>query len=173
MAAPGDLVAWAAAVKIAVDPLLSTYQHLRLLVDDVAGTGRTVQLAVGVEALPLLDESAESGALPQCPGSYAGCAGLALRQMSRILKPDASLFLSVDIGGVPTPDEPTVFSADSLTGLLQEQFVIVHHTANPVSHSGWREGSVRILARKRVQAPVALDREHILQAYLARLEEQK
>jgi ubiquinone/menaquinone biosynthesis C-methylase UbiE len=166
----GDLAAWAAAVKIAVDPLLYTYQQLRMLVDDIAGTSRTVHLAVGIEALPLLDESADlvicRNALDHMPD-----AALALRQMCRILKPDGRLFLSVDIGGVPTPDEPTVFSAESLALLLQEQFVIVRQTDYPVSHSGWRDGSVRILARKRAPAAVALDREHILQAYMARLEQ--
>ena len=106
----GDLAAWSAAVKIAVDPLLYTYQKLRLLVDDVAGTSRTVYLAMGVEALPLLDECADlvvcRNALDHMPAPQ-----MALRQIGRILKAEALLFLSVDIGGIPTPDEPTVFSA--------------------------------------------------------------
>ena len=46
----GDLAAWSAAVKIAVDPLLYTYQKLRMLVDDVdlgahpADLGQPVEL---------------------------------------------------------------------------------------------------------------------------------
>jgi SAM-dependent methyltransferase len=166
----GDLAAWSAAVKIAVDPLLYTYQKLRLLVDDVAGTSRTVYLAMGVEALPLLDECADlvvcRNALDHMPAPQ-----MALRQIGRILKAEALLFLSVDIGGIPTPDEPTVFSVESLAALLQEQFAIVHQTDEHLSHSGWRAGSVRILAQKRPQASVVLDREKILQAYIARLEQ--
>src|SRR5262245_56893905 len=37
----GDLAAWPAAIKIAVDPLLYTYQKLGMLVEDVAGTSHT------------------------------------------------------------------------------------------------------------------------------------
>ena len=166
----GDLAAWSAAVKIAVDPLLNTYQQLGMLVDDVAGTSRTVHVAVGIETLPLLDASADlvicRNALDHMPDPQ-----LALRQMSRVLKAGAPLFLSVDIGGVPTPDEPTVFSVDSLAALLQEQFDVVRQTDDHVSHSGWRTGSVRILAQKKPQANAVLDREQILQAYMARLEQ--
>jgi hypothetical protein len=95
---------------------------------------------------------------------------VALQQIGRILKGDTPLFLSVDIGGVATPDEPTLFSVESLAALLQEQFAIVCQTDDPCSHSGWRAGSVRILARKRPQASVGLDREQILRAYMVRLE---
>lgn len=90
-------------------------------------------------------------------------------QIGRILKAEALLFLSVDIGGIPTPDEPTVFSVDRLTVLLQEQFAIGHQTDEPRSHSGWRAGSVRMLAHKRPQASRGLDRDTLLQAYIARL----
>jgi SAM-dependent methyltransferase len=166
----GDLATWSAAVKIAVDPLLYTYQKLRMLVDDVAGTSRTVHLAIGVEALPLLDECSDlvvcRNALDHMPVPQK-----ALQQIGRILKAEGLLFLSVDIGGIPTPDEPTVFSVESLTTLLQGQFAIVHQTDEHLSHSGWRAGSVRILAQKRPQASVVLDRDKLLQAYVARLEQ--
>jgi SAM-dependent methyltransferase len=166
----GDLAAWSAAVKIVVDPLLYTYQKLGMLVDDVAGTSRTVQLAVGVEALPLLDDCADlvicRNALDHMPDPK-----MALRQIYRILKEDTLLFLSVDIGGFPTPDEPTVFSVESLSVLLHDQFAIVRQADDHLSHSGWRAGSVRILARKRPQASTVLDRDKILQAYIARLEQ--
>ena len=168
----GDLAAWPAAVKIAVDPLLYTYQQLRMLVDDVAGTSHTVYLAMSVETLPLLDECADlvicRNALDHMPDPTMG-----LQQICRILKDNAPLFLSVDFGGFPTPDEPTVFTVDSLTSLLQEQFTVVCHTAGHPSHSGWRAGSVRILARKKLQANNGLDRDQILQAYMARLEERE
>jgi hypothetical protein len=78
----------------------------------------------------------------------------------------------VDLGGFATPDEPTVFSADSLVALLvQEQFEIIRHTGDEPPHSGWRLCSMRILARKKPQAGPTLDKEEILQAYMARLGE--
>jgi SAM-dependent methyltransferase len=166
----GDLAAWPAAVKIAVDPLLYTYQKLGMIIEDIAGTNRTVHLAMGVEDLPLLDECANlvicRNALDHMPAPDEG-----LQQMWRILKADGRLFLSVDTGGFATPDEPTVFSADSLATLLQEHFEIVKGTADELPHSAWRPASVRILARKKPQVGPTLDREEILQAYMARLED--
>jgi SAM-dependent methyltransferase len=168
----GDLAAWPAAVKIAVDPLLYTYQKLHMIVDDIAGTSHTVHLAVGVEALPLLDDCADlvlcRNALDHMPDPKLG-----LQQICRILKDDAALFLSVDIGGFATPDEPTVFSVDNLVALLEEQFTIVCYTDDHPSHSGWRSESVRMLARKKLQTNNGLDSDHVLQAYIARLEERE
>jgi len=167
----GDLVAWPAAVKIAVDPLLYTYQKLNMLLEDMGGTSRTVHLAMSVEELPLLDECANlvicRNALDHIPDPAK-----ALQQIGRILKADGRLFLSVDIGGFPTPDEPTVFSVNSLiTLLLQAQFEIVRHTDGELPHSGWRPCSLRLLARKKPQAGLSLDKEEILEAYMARLGE--
>jgi SAM-dependent methyltransferase len=161
-------VAWPAAIKIAVDPLLYVYQKLGMLLDDVVGTTRTVHLAVSAEELPLLDECADlvicRNALDHMPAPAR-----VLQQIWRILKPAGGVFLSVDIGGVSTPDEPTVFSADSLAALLRAQFEIVKQIDNKPAHSGWRPGSVRILARKKPHAGVRLDKEKILRAYMARL----
>jgi SAM-dependent methyltransferase len=168
----GDLAAWPAAVKIAVDPLLYTYQKLRMLVDDAAGTSHTVHLPVGVEALPLLDDCTDlvicRNALDHMPDPQ-----MALGQICRILKETAPLFLSVDVGGFPTPDEPTVFSVESLSALLEDQFAIVRQTDDHLAHSGWRAGSVRIVAQKKRQDSWVLDRDQILQAYIARLEERE
>jgi len=169
----GDLVAWPAAVKIAIDPLLYAYQQLGMLIDDVAGTSRTVHLAVGIEELPLLDASADlvicRNALDHMPDPQLG-----LTQIHRILRAGASLFLSVDFGGFPTPDEPTVFSLESLAALLQEQFAIIRQTSDHPSHNGWRTGSVRLAARKNGPHPSAgLDKEKILRDYVARLEQRK
>jgi SAM-dependent methyltransferase len=155
------LSAWDAAVKIAAAPLLATYQQLQLLVDDVPGTSRTVNLSIGVEALPLLEACADlvicRNALDHMPEPHR-----AVGQMARILKPQALLFLSVDMGGVSTPDEPIVFSVETLIGLLQEHFVIVHHTDGHPAHSGWRAGSVRLVARKKPSTPKTLDKVQIL-----------
>jgi hypothetical protein len=59
------------------------------------------------------------------------------------------VYLSVvDIGGSPTPDEPTVFTIDDLTALVEESFAIVSRTDHHRPHSKGRVCSVRILARK-------------------------
>jgi ubiquinone/menaquinone biosynthesis C-methylase UbiE len=112
----GDLAAFPASVKIAIDPLLYTYQKLGMLVGDEVGN-RTVYLSIGAENLPLLDSCADlvlcRNALDHMPNPE-----VALREMWRILHDDGALFASVDLGGAPTPDEPTVFSVESLRDLL-------------------------------------------------------
>ena len=155
-------------MKIAIDPLLYTYQKLGMLIEDIAGTNRTVHLAMGVEDLPLLDECAH---LVICRNAldHMHDPAHALEQMWRILKADGRLFLSVDLGGFATPDEPTVFSAESLGALLQERFDITRHAGDEEPHSGWRPCSMRILARKKPRAGLTLDKEELLQAYIARL----
>ena len=165
----GDLVAWHAAAKIAVDPLLYTYQQLGMLVGDAAG-GPTVYLAVGIEDLPLLDGCAD---LVICRNSLDHMMDprMGLHQIGRILKDGGRLFVSVDLGGVPTPDEPNVFSIESLARLFEERFAVVHQTDNHVPHSVGRTGSVRILARKKPRGGAGLDRDSVLQAYVARVEQ--
>ena len=122
----GNLTTWTAAVKIAVDPLLYAYQKLGMLIADAPGTVPTVYLSLGIEELPLLDRCAE---LVVCRNAldHVPAPKMMLDQIHRILKPRGYLFLSVDIGGSPTPDEPTVFTIDSLTTLVGESFTIVSH----------------------------------------------
>jgi SAM-dependent methyltransferase len=165
----GDLVAWPAAAKIAVDPLLYTYQQLGMLVDDIVG-GPTMYLAVGIEELPLLDACAD---LVICRNSLDHMMDprLGLKKVSGILKDGAHLFVSVDLGGVPTPDEPNVFSVESLATLLEERFAIIRQTDNHAPHSIGRTGSMRILARKKPSGRQELNRDSVLKAYMARVEE--
>src|SRR5436309_15897365 len=54
----GDLAAFPASVKIAIDPLLYLYQRLGMLLADETG-GRTVYLSIGAEDLPLTAEVAD------------------------------------------------------------------------------------------------------------------
>jgi SAM-dependent methyltransferase len=168
----GDLATWPAAVKIAADPLLYAYQKLGMLLDDIPGTSRTMHWAVGIEDLPLLDDCADlvvcRNALDHMPEPEKG-----LQQIWRILKPNGAFFVSVDIGGVPTPDEPTVFSVESLSALLRDWFEIVTQTPNNPPHSLGRTCSVRLLARKKYRASPSLNKEQILQAYVARVEQGK
>ena len=162
----GDLAVWPAAVKIAVDPLLYVYQKLGMLVEDTAGKPRTVYLSVAVEDLPLLDDCADlvlcRNALDHMPDPKDG-----LTQIWRILKSDGALFLSVDIGGQPTPDEPSPLSTESLSALLQDRFEVLAQTDNHRPHNKGRGCSVRILARKKHRPTVTLDKKGILRAYEA------
>jgi SAM-dependent methyltransferase len=159
----GDLAAFPAAVKVGIDPLLYLYQKLGLLLTDEAGS-RTVHLSVGAENLPLLDDFADlvicRNALDHMPRPEIGLA-----EMRRILKSDGVLFASVDIGGAPTPDEPTVFSVQSLGALIGDQFDVLTLADNYPPHSVGRVCSARIVARKKPEPVQALDKQAILRAY--------
>jgi SAM-dependent methyltransferase len=165
----GDLAAFPAAVKIAIDPLLQLYQRINMLVPDHAG-GRTIYLSLDAEDLPLLDDCADlvicRNALDHMPEPRA-----ALGEIWRILRDDGALFVSVDTGGEPTPDEPTVFSMDSLRALLAERFDVVMMTDQHPPHSVDRHGSLRVMARRKPGTRPTLDKEHILRAYEARVEQ--
>jgi SAM-dependent methyltransferase len=164
----GDLATWPAAAKIAVDPLLYAYQKLRMLVPDVPGTHPTVNLSVGIGDLPLLDECAD---LVLCRNALDHVAepGEMLAEIRRILRADGMLYLSVDIGGRPTPDEPTVFSTESLSARVETSFEILTRSDDHRPHSAGRARAVRIVARKRGGSAPLLDREAVLEAYLAQL----
>ena len=82
-----------------------------------------------------------------------------LKEISRILNDDGALFVSVDIGGSPTPDEPTVFSVDSLRPLLEQEFKVLTLADNYPPHSVGRVCSLRVLARKRPRARQPIDKD--------------
>jgi len=161
----GELAAWPAAAKIAADPLLYAYQKLGMLIDDAPGTTRTLYLSVGVEGLPLLDESVDlvlcRNALDHMQDPTNG-----RDHLWRVLKTDGVFFLSVDIGGEPTPDEPSPFTQESLTALLEEKFEIITRRAEPKPHNQHRSHSVRIVARKKGRSSAMLDKSAILRAYM-------
>lgn len=167
----GDLTAFPAAVKIGIDPLLYVYQKLGLLMADAAG-GRTVYLPLGAENLPLLDEFADlvvcRNALDHMPRPE-----VALGEIRRILKRDGVFFASVDIGGAPTPDEPTVFSVESLRALLGDQFDVLKLVDDYPPHSKHRACSTRMVARKQPGASRPLDKQSILRAYESQLDAAK
>jgi SAM-dependent methyltransferase len=164
----GDLATWPAAVKIAIDPLLYAYQKLGMLIPDAPGTAPTVYLSTGIEDVPLLDDCAD---LVVCRNAldHVGAPERMLGQIRRILKADGICFLSVDIGGWPTPDEPTVFSPESLTALVETDFEILSRTDDHRPHSAGRLSAVRGLARKRSAPGLHVDKEAVLDAYLARV----
>lgn len=162
-----DLSAFPAAVKIGIDPLLYVYQKLGLLMTDEAGTC-TVHLSLGAENLPLLDDFADlvicRNALDHMPKPE-----IALGEIRRILKRDGLFFASVDIGGSPTPDEPTVFSVESLHALLSERFDLLTLTDDYPPHSEGRVCSTRLIARKKPEPSQPLDKQAILRAYESQL----
>jgi SAM-dependent methyltransferase len=159
----GDLTAFPAPVKIAIDPLLYVYQKLGLLMADAAG-GRTVYLSLGAENLPLLDNFVDlvlcRNALDHMPKP-----DIALDEICRVLRPEGFFFASVDIGGVPTPDEPTVFSLESLRFLLGNQFHILKFVDAYPPHSEGRACSTRIVAQKKPRASQTIDKQMILRRY--------
>ena len=163
----GDLAAFPAAVKIAIDPLLYAYQQLGMLVRAETGS-RTVYLSLGAENLPLLDDFADlvicRNALDHMPDP-----AVALKEIWRVLNQDGALFVSVDIGGEPTPDEPTVFSVASLREAVRKRFDIAALDDHYPPHSRFRTCSVRLMARRRPRAGAPLDKEAILRAYEARM----
>jgi len=163
----GDLSVWPVAVKIAVDPLLSVYQKLGILINDAPATSPTLYLSIGIENLPLLDECAD---LVLCRNALDHMLHPqeALKQIERILKPNGAFFLSVDIGGDPTPDEPTVFSEESLFDLLKSSFTVGTPTEKKPPHSSGRICRIRTLLHKKKSAGDALDKNGILEAYTAR-----
>jgi SAM-dependent methyltransferase len=167
----GDLTTFPAAVKIALDPLLYAYQKLGLLLADRAG-GRTIYLSLGAENLPLLDDFADlvicRNALDHMPKPE-----LALAEIRRVLKHDGSFFASVDIGGEPTPDEPTVFSLESLRALVERHFDVAVLSDDYPSHSEGRVCSTRLMARKKPGIESILDPEKILRAYETHMHDAK
>ena len=95
---------------------------------------------------------------------------IALAEIRRILTSDGVLFASVDIGGAPTPDEPTVFSVESLGALIGDQFDVLTLDDDYPPHSVGRVCSTRIVARKKPGPVQALDKEAILRAYESQLD---
>lgn len=163
----GDLLEWPAAVKIGIDPLLYAYQKLGMLGEDAPGTTRTIGLSVSAESTPLLDDAAD---LVVCRNvlDHIPEPPLAVAEIARILRPDGALFLGVDVGGDPTPDEPSAFSSEQEPlDLLSDRFdlVRVEKVAKPYSVN--RDFSIRVVARPRPAPPDLLDKDAVFDDYTA------
>ena len=163
----GDLTSWPAQVKIGVDPLLQVYLQLDMLAEDVPGTSRTVYLASGVEDLSLIDGCAD---LVVCRNAldHMETPNVGVNQISRILKPGGLLYLSVDVGGPPTPDEPSVFTKSTLLAILRKLFTVMRQSDRHPPFSKKRDFSMRLLAKNRSVQSGGLQKETILNAYLDR-----
>ena len=159
-----ELRSWPARLKIEVDPLLYAYQQLGMLLDDRPDAPPTLRLAVGIEDLPLLDDFADlvvcRNALDHVQRPEAG-----LGEMWRILKPGGFLFLSVDFGGEPTPDEPSPFSPGQVEELIPGLFEIAARSDGHRPHAGWRDSNSRFLLRRIGTKAPSLDKDAVIAAY--------
>jgi SAM-dependent methyltransferase len=166
-----DLSSWPAARKIAIDPLLLVYQELDMLLLDAPGTSQTLYLSTSAENVPLVSRSADLIVLRNAL-DHMHHPDLALHEMARLLAPAGWLFLDVDLGGRPTPDEPSVFTADSLEQMILRDFhIVTRREGRP--NSAHRDASMRLLLGKLEQDPIPrLDKAVILSAYLQRHSEE-
>ena len=163
----GDLLEWPAAVKIGIDPLLYAYQKLGMLGEDAPGTSRTIGLSMSAGSTPLLDDVADvavcRNVLDHVPDPPRVAA-----EVARILRPDGLLFLGVDIGGEPTPDEPSVFHAEEeVRAVLEGHFELdrVDRVDRPYSVN--RDFSLRVVGRPKLAAQEFLDKEAVFADYSA------
>jgi SAM-dependent methyltransferase len=167
-----DLSSWPAARKIAIDPLLLVYQELDMLLLDAPGTSQTLYLSTSAENVPLVSRSADLIVLRNAL-DHMHHPDLALHEMARLLAPAGWLFLDVDLGGRPTPDEPSVFTADSLERMIRRDFHIVTRRDEGRPNSAHRDASMRFLLGKLEQDPIPrLDKAGILSEYLQRHSEE-
>lgn len=160
----GDLCAWPVASKVVVEPLAYTYQKLDMLLADKPGTSPTVYLSQGIEHLPLLDGCADA-VICRNALDHMMVPGHGLAEIWRILKLGATLYLRVDIGGEPCPDEPSPFARESLIALLEERFEILTLEDGFKPHSSGRDYSVKVIARAKPGLRHALDKKALLQKY--------
>jgi SAM-dependent methyltransferase len=167
-----ELRSWRTALKVEVDPLLYAYQQLGMILDDREDAPPTLRLAVGIEVLPLLDEFADlvicRNALDHVEEPSRG-----LGEMWRILKPDGHLFLSVDLGGMPTPDEPNPFAEGQLEEMIEGSFEVAARSDGNKPHAGWRDSNSRFLLRRIGRKGPSLDKEAVIAAYERSLEENR
>ena len=159
-----ELRGWPGALKVEVDPLLYAYQQLGMLLDDRDDAPPTLRLSVEIEQLPLLDELADLAVCRNALDHVADPPG-ALAEMWRVLKEGAHLFLSVDLGGDPTPDEPNPFSPGEVEELIAGRFEIAARSDAHRPHAGWRDSNSRFLLRRLGAKRPSLDKEAVIAAY--------
>ena len=161
----GDLAAWPCRYKVAADPLMIVYQRLGMLIKDACG-GRTQFIAAPAEALPLLDAHVD---IVYCRNALNHMAepAAALDEVARVLKPGGMLFVDVDLDGTPTPDEPVVFTPESLQRIVGHQFDVVRWRDRDRPHSRHSPRRCELLAIHRQDYRAAhFDRRALLRAYL-------
>jgi SAM-dependent methyltransferase len=165
-----ELRAWPASLKVEVDPLLYAYQQLDMLLADRDDAPPTLRLAVGIEDLPLLDEFAD---VVVCRNAidHVEHPNKGLDEMWRILKTGGHLFLSVDLGGEPTPDEPNPFKPGQVEEMTAGRFEIAARSDDHRPHAGWRDSNSRFLLRRIGNKAPSLDKAEVIDAYERSLDE--
>ena len=102
-----------AKLALAVEPLAPRLDAAGLLL-----RGDAVYLPAGAEAMPLLDESVDVVVARNCLDHVADPAA-AIAEVVRVLRPGGMLILNVDVGGVPTAEEPHAFTEDEVRRLVR------------------------------------------------------
>jgi len=129
-----------ARVALAVEPLAPRLAEAGLLIE-----GDAVYLAVGAEAIPVLDGSVDvvvaRNSLDHVVDPAAVCA-----EVRRILRPGGTFILNVDIDHAPTPTEPHAFTLDDVRALV-EDFDVERETVREVPHGN--EGRVVVVVARR------------------------
>lgn len=165
-----ELRDWPAALKIEVDPLLYAYQQLGMLLPDRPDAPPTLRLSVPIERLPLLDEMADVVVCRNALDHVEDPAG-GLAEMWRVLKDGGHLYISVDLGGQPTPDEPNPFSPGQVEEMIPGRFEIVVRSDGHRPHARWRDSNSRFLLRRLGARPPSVDKDEVIAAYERSLRE--
>ena len=101
-----------AKTAIAIEPLAPRLAAAGLLLE-----GDAAYLAVGAEAIPLLDASIDVIVARNSLDHVADPPAV-LREVKRLLRPGGTLILNVDVEGVATPAEPHTFDIEDIHRLV-------------------------------------------------------
>jgi SAM-dependent methyltransferase len=130
-----------ARVSIGIEPLAERYREHGLLLDSGA-----VYLAIGAEDVPLLSDTVDVVLLRNSLDHVTSPAAT-MGEMTRILKPDGVLLLSVDIDHPATATEPHTLALADVRELLRPLQVEREETYDE-AHGGGGGRRVAVVARK-------------------------
>jgi SAM-dependent methyltransferase len=132
-----------AKVAIAVEPLADRYRSAGLLLNGE----NTVYLATGAEEIPLLTDSVDV-VLTRNSLDHVTNPTAVVNEILRILRPQGTLILSVDVGHPATATEPHSFTREEIRALLNP-LDIVNERKLDEAHGGGGGSRVVIVARRR------------------------
>jgi SAM-dependent methyltransferase len=120
-----------ARIAIAIEPLAQRLDAAGLLL-----RGDAIYLAAPAEAMPLLDDSIDVVVARNCLDHVADPAAV-LDEVARVLRPEGTLILNVDVDGEPTAAEPHAFSAEQVRALVEPLQIERERTLDePHGHEG-------------------------------------
>lgn len=131
-----------ARVSIGIDPLAERYREAGLLLAD----SRAIYLACGIEAVPLVGASVDV-VVARNSIDHVDDPEAALAEITRLLRPDGTLIVNVDLGHAPTVTEPHTLSRERLLAGLTA-FEVVRERTLPGAH-GSGEALVLVAQRQR------------------------